>query len=225
MGNERADEREAGRITAFWSRNSERFDALYEARRLIDVWAHRSLELRHDAAIECVRRHHHPSVLDIGCGTGRQLIAAIEAGASRARGIDLAPTMIEAARVRVDAAGYAAQVELRVANGVDEELRERFDIVWALGVFDYLRDPLPLLRSMMRSSRGEVLATFRRVWAVRSPLRWLRYRAVGCPIYLYTRAEIEAAAANAGLVDVRIHHPNGTFYLLEARSPAPKPLS
>ena len=73
-------------------------------------------------------------VLDVACGTGNATIAAAQAGAARVVGQDLAPTLLEEARQRAEAAG----VEIELAEGDCEDLEfadASFDrVISAIGI-------------------------------------------------------------------------------------------
>jgi demethylmenaquinone methyltransferase/2-methoxy-6-polyprenyl-1,4-benzoquinol methylase len=58
------------------------------------------------------------NVLDVGCGTGDFMLAALPAlgGRGRVVGIDLAPNMLEVARAKIDPVRGAVPVELRLGN-------------------------------------------------------------------------------------------------------------
>ena len=86
-----------------------------------------------------------PRVLDIGCGTGRHLIAItpwIAAGV----GIDFAPRMIERARANAAAAGIdQLRYATAEASAVECECPGRFDLVLLLGTLEHVMQPVKVL--------------------------------------------------------------------------------
>jgi SAM-dependent methyltransferase len=64
---------------------------------MVDVSARLLDSLRDAASI-------HPTVLELGCGTGALSVALLELGATRATGFDLSPTSLDVARRRAAAA-------------------------------------------------------------------------------------------------------------------------
>jgi hypothetical protein len=69
---------------------------------------------------------------------------------------------------------------------------------------------------------GSVVASFPRWNWVKGPVRKLRYEVINnCPIFDYTRPQLEALFNQAGYPDVRIHQPGRGGYLVRAvRAPA-----
>lgn len=89
-----------------------------------------------------------PRALDIGCGTGRQLIDLADRIAGGV-GIDLSPAMI--ARARENAAGLDG-VEFQVGDvaALDPETLGRFDLIAFVGSLEHVRDPAAALGTAAR---------------------------------------------------------------------------
>ncbi|MET0795176.1 MAG: methyltransferase domain-containing protein [Polyangiaceae bacterium] len=204
--------------SAFWSARAKQFDGYYELKHWWDHLLHRPLQIRHDAAMAMVHSLHAPVVCDVGCGSGRQLEAALEAGASRGVGIDVSAEMVRLARDRLVRSGCAERVSIHTGDVLDWQPEEQFDLVWALGVFDYEKTPGPLLKKLHSLSRGHALFTFRRAWAFRSPFRKLTYQLRGQPIYLHTRWSIRSELRAAGFHDIWVERLTAGLYLARART-------
>src|SRR2546425_12053037 len=116
------------------------------------------------------------SVLDLGCGSGRYLIEAVERGAARVLGIDFAPEMIEVASRLASSAPQGARIELSCADVLAFESGETFDLVIANGLFDYIADPLRLLGKAARWTRATLVASFPDAQAPRALPRTLYWR-------------------------------------------------
>jgi 2-polyprenyl-3-methyl-5-hydroxy-6-metoxy-1,4-benzoquinol methylase len=78
-------------------------------------------------------------VLDIGCGIGRWSRLLAHRGA-KVVGIDIAPSMIEEARRRTDAAAPAQAIEYRVDDVRTMALNRTFDLVLAVTVLQHILD-------------------------------------------------------------------------------------
>ena len=100
-------------------------------------------------------------VLDIGCGPGDvSLLAAEFVGATGAVvGVDINPTIVEAARARAQAAGMT-QVSFIAGDIREVELENDFDAVVGRLVLMYSADPAATLRAALRAIRDDGLAAF-----------------------------------------------------------------
>src|SRR3954463_6786703 len=84
------------------------------------------------------------SVLDIGCNAGFYSLEMKRRGAERVVGIDSDPRYLAQARLAAEISEL--DIELRELSVYDvEQLGERFDVVFFMGVLYHLRDPLRAL--------------------------------------------------------------------------------
>src|SRR5437763_381719 len=117
---------------------ARQFDDLYEDERLLVRLLRPGLFRRRQLAVDAVRSYESPAVLDVGCGSGRIGEFTLKAGAARYVGIDFAEPMIELARARLER--FGARGELITDDFMNAPLQGKFDVVLALGLFDYLPD-------------------------------------------------------------------------------------
>jgi SAM-dependent methyltransferase len=203
------------RVRAHFQRAASSFDRLYESRALSGRLVRPGLYERYEIALEVARRYERPRVLDIGCGSARIAEPLLEGGASEYVGIDFAPPMLELARRRLE--GFADRTTLIEADFLDAPLTGTFDLVLALGVFDYVAEPEPAVRRIAGLTAGSAVATFPRWSWIRGPLRHLRYEVLlNCPIYDYTVRELRFLFGAAGFERLRIVR-RGAGFLVEAR--------
>lgn len=141
-------------------------------------------------------------VLDYGCGTGRATLAYL-ARNCRVVAYDFSRQMLELARQKVAQSGYAERVEFVDS---EEKLRGRiFPVVSCIGVLDYYRNPVSLLRTLAQyaSPGGMIVATFPNVT---SPLAWAY--ALGSrftlPVYPRSFSFVRSSARSANLEIVRV---------------------
>ena len=76
-------------------------------------------------------------LLDVGCGWGSMAIHAAERFGASVVGITLSPEQAGLARERVDAAGLAGRVEIRVQDYRDLS-GEQFDAISSIGMFEHV---------------------------------------------------------------------------------------
>ena len=136
--------------------NYERLDLAY---RLGDPWNMESglEQARFDLTNALVERAfgRAGSMLEIGCGEGHQTLS-LGRIADRVYGIDVSPTAIERARVRVPGAEFAA-CDIHGQPWGDQ--RGRFDVVVACEVLYYMRD-IPATIERMRHLGKACFVTF-----------------------------------------------------------------
>src|SRR5579875_887106 len=182
------------RVRRRFRAKAQQFDDLYEDERPLVRLLRPGLFRRRQLAIDTVRAYAEPRVLDVGCGSGRIGELALEAGASHYVGVDFSEPMI-------------APTE------------GRFEVIIAVGLFDYLPDAAVFLRRMFElcAPGGCLVGSFPRFSAVRGPIRKIRYEWVGdCPIFNYSRAGLEGMLAAAGFERREIISPGPAGFLVRA---------
>lgn len=209
------------RVERYFDRTAEQFDALYDEGRGLHYWfnrvARKALFERVRMTLEEMRESRDFTVLDVGSGSGRNSVLFVRAGARRVTGIDIAEKMNEMARDTARRHGAEAQCEFLRSGLLDYAPAEKFDFAVALGVFDYLTDPVANLRKMASLANAKVIASFPEVSLVRAPLRKLRYALKGCPVFFFTRRGLEEICEKAGFRDYKLLPCGGAGYLLVAR--------
>jgi SAM-dependent methyltransferase len=196
---------------------AEAFDDLYEDERPLARWLRPGLVRRRQLAAETVARYESPRVLDVGCGSGRIGEFALEAGAGDYVGVDFSEPMIAMARSRLER--YGERVELSVADFLDAPLEGPFEVVLAVGLFDYLPEPHRFTRKMFElcAPGGCVVGSFPTWSLVKGPIRKARYEWVGdCPIFNYSRRELELLFGASGFEPVEIMSPGRSGFLVRA---------
>ena len=148
-----------------------------------------------ELAVTVVSRSGAPTVLDVGCGPGRVAEAVLDAGAAAYTGIDLSSHMLELARRRVE--GYPF-VELIQGDFLALPLRRSFDVVLALGLFDYLEQPARAAAWLHAHCSSTLVASFTRWDWLKGPLRHAHYGLHRCPVYDYTPAIAKEILLGAG---------------------------
>lgn len=199
---------------------AQAFDDLYEDERPLVRLMRPGLFRRRRLAEQTVRSYASPRVLDVGCGSGRIGEFVLEAGASHYVGIDFSEPMIALAGSRL--ARYAERSELILEDFLDASIDGSFDVVLALGLFDYLPEPHRYTRKMFElcAPGGCVVGSFPSWSLVKGPIRKLRYEWIGdCPIFNYNRRELELMFGSAGFDPVEIVSPGRSGYLTRTYRP------
>ena len=197
---------------------AQEFDDLYEDERFLVRLLRPGLFRRRELAVDTVRSHSEPDVLDVGCGSGRIGELVLEAGTSRYLGVDFSEPMIDLSRRRLGR--FGSRVELVCGDFLEVPIEGRFDVVLALGLFDYLPDADRFARRMFElcTDGGCMVGSFPTWSPVKGPIRKLRYEWIGdCPIFNYSREGCDALLRGAGFSDVEIFSPGRSGYLVRAR--------
>ena len=196
---------------------ARQFDDLYEDERLLVRLLRPGLFRRRALAVDTVRAYQSPRVLDVGCGSGRIGEFVLEAGAGDYVGIDFAEPMIELARTRLER--FAERVRLITGDFLEADVDGAFEVVLALGLFDYLPQAQPFADRMFElcAPGGSAVGSFPAWSPVKGPVRKLRYEWIGdCPIFNYDRGQLEALFTRAGFDRVEVLSPGRSGFLVRA---------
>jgi 2-polyprenyl-3-methyl-5-hydroxy-6-metoxy-1,4-benzoquinol methylase len=208
---------------SYFSKIPREWDALYAhenlARYFFNRVLRRALFERRRLTFEECGEISGATVLDIGCGTGRFSIEFALRGASRVVGIDFALSMIEFAKSQAEKMTVPEKCEFICDDFLAHEFQERFDIVVAMGFFDYTPEPQQVLKKIHSLSRGVFLASFPRdslIWGLQ---RRIRYRFIKkCPVYHYNRGQLEDLYQAASFTGVKVLDTPHGFFVIAGRS-------
>lgn len=153
-------------------------------------------------------------MLDVGGGSGRIGELLLEQGASRYVDVDLSDTMLDLARQRLER--FGDKVNLLQGDFLETPIPGSYDVVLALGYFDYIAEAPAHVRRMseLLAPGGSVVASFPRWTWTKGPIRKLRYEVVNkVPIFDYTRDGLMELFAGYANVEIR---PGKSGFLLRA---------
>ncbi len=144
-------------------------------------------------------------VLDIGCGTGRYGIECAKRGAERVVGIDFAPSMIKFSREMAQQLKVADKCEFICGDFLTYPFEESFDIILALGFFDYIKNPEHLFKKTAQMNPRKFIASFPKFTPIWGLQRAIRYHYIKkCPIYNYTKEQLDQLYHEAPFQDYLI---------------------
>ncbi len=205
------------RVRSRFRDKAKQFDDLYEDERWLVRTLRPGLFRRRKLAVDSVRAYDAPRVLDVGCGSGRIGEFVLEAGASHYVGVDFSEPMIALSRERLER--FAAQTQLIVDDFLTAPLEGPFEVILAVGLFDYLPEPHLFSRRMFElcAPGGCVVGSFPTWSLVKGPVRKVRYEWIGnCPIFNYSHRELELMFGASGFTRVEIASPGRSGYLVRA---------
>jgi SAM-dependent methyltransferase len=197
---------------------AQQFDDLYEDERMLVRLLRPGLFRRRQLAVDTVRSYDAPRVLDVGCGSGRIGELVLETGARRYVGIDFSEPMIALAQARLER--FAERVELITDDFLAAPVDGPFEVVLALGLFDYLPDAGAFIAKMFElcAGGGSLVGSFPAWSLVKGPVRKIRYEWIGdCPIFNYTADQLRATLSSAGFDQIELLAPGRSGFLVHAR--------
>jgi SAM-dependent methyltransferase len=189
-------------VARFWNDIAPDFDAIYTGKksafaRYMDRVLRKDIFERYEWVMERAGEVSGQSVIDVGCGSGRFVTTLAQRGA-HVTGLDIAPNMIDLSRQLVTRDGVADRCDFIVSDVLDWKTRDMFDLVIAIGFWDYIADPTDRLRVIRSMTRGRFLSAWPRFWTWRMPIRKVRLGIAGCPVYFFRAPQIRALLEKTG---------------------------
>lgn len=189
----------------YFDRKARLFDSLYSPDKTSPLMRFMNRHFRSDIFERYLRTLQHiksagaRSVLDVGIGSGRYCGGYAEAGVEHVVGVDISAAMLELAREYTESLGSSKTRFEFVLSDIDAySSQDKFDIVVAMGFFDYINTPVESLKKLRGLCNHSVIASFPSISFYRTPIRKVRYLIKKCPVYFYRREQIERLAHLAG---------------------------
>jgi len=186
----------------YWNSEASKFDTIYYEDGRVKGWLNRLLRIdmegRYIFTLNSANLDSRPHILEIGCGTGVHSRGFLENGASTVTGVDFSSEMLKIAAARLKE--YEGSIKLVEGDFMKLEFGHEFDVVTALGVFDYIADPQSFMKKAMSLTNRYFIASFPRSGTLRSYIRSIRLGLRGCPVYFYSEAQLRSMASECGAV-------------------------
>jgi SAM-dependent methyltransferase len=138
------------------------------------------------------------SFLDVGCGNALYSLELGRKGARKVLGIDISEVMIGLCRKAAEDENLSDACTFLQTDLLDFKPETSFDVSFGIGLFDYISDPLPVLKKMREVSTDKVIGSFPRLWTWRAPVRKVRLARKGCDVFFYSKARLEKLLKDAG---------------------------
>ncbi|UCE37904.1 MAG: class I SAM-dependent methyltransferase [Thermoplasmata archaeon] len=193
----------------FWDDYSEDFDAIYSHEKskfnnLLDKVFRQDMYERFQFTIEESQPISDRTILDVGCGPGYYSLAYARQGAKKVIGIDYSEKMIRLANERMKKENLGGNCQFLVEDIKDYNPDLKFDISVAIGLFDYIKDPLPYLIKMRELTNEKIILTFPRLYTWRVPIRKIRLMIKKLDVYFYSKGRLKILLESAGLKKYKI---------------------
>ena len=92
-----------------------------------------------------------------------------------------------------------------VKEHIQKQFDNKFDIIIAAGVFDYVSDPKAFLIKVKSILKEKAIFSFPVKWSIFTPLRMVWLHKKDCPSYYYSKGAIRKIAKVCGLKIDSIH--------------------
>jgi ubiquinone/menaquinone biosynthesis C-methylase UbiE len=212
---------EARQVAEYWDRIAPEFDSIYTGdknpvARGLDKWLRRDMYERFHWVMRRAGNCRGQTICDIGCGSGRFVSALAQKG-GQVTGLDFAPTMLKLAQELVQRDGVADRCDFVLSDVLDWKTDRTFELVIAIGFWDYVADPLPRLQRIRSITRDRFLSAWPRAGTLRAMIRKARLRVAGCPVYFWTRPQAEDYLNRAGFRAASWEQ-HGQLYCVESKA-------
>lgn len=192
-------------VSNYFSKAALVFDSLYSEKDMNPFMKFINKKFRSDIyerylrTIDHVRINDYKSLLDVGCGSGRYELGLAELNLDRITGVDFSQEMIDLANsYKTSQMPDARNIDFICADFLNFEPSQKYDVVFAMGVFDYIIDPVSALKRMKGWANHSVVVSFPSFSFYRTPLRKFRYILKECPVFFYDEKMLVGYAKSAG---------------------------
>ena len=189
---------------AFWNSEADAFQRIYTHRKskfsnTLDQIFRKDMYERFQFTIANCEPIPGRTFLDVGCGNGLYDFELVRRGARKVVGLDIAEVMIGLCQKGAVDQNFDDRCTFIQTDLLEwDNAGAKFDVSFGIGLFDYISDPLPVLRRMRELSTDKAIMAFPRLWTWRAPVRKVRLTLKGCDVFFYSAARIDKLMKDAG---------------------------
>jgi ubiquinone/menaquinone biosynthesis C-methylase UbiE len=188
---------------AFWNSEADAFSKIYSHRKsrfsnALDQIFRKDMYERFTFTIENCEPIKGRTFLDVGCGNALYSLELARRGAAKVIGLDISEVMISLCQKSAENQQLSDRCTFIQTDLLEYTPDSKIDVSFGIGLFDYIRDPLPVLRKMCEVSSDKAIMSFPRMYTWRAPVRKVRLNAKGCDVFFYSAARINKLLTDAG---------------------------
>jgi len=221
------NEKDIKDIKKFFNSYSKGFSSIYTEddqsrsifNKLIDKWFRKAVYRRYEITLSETQKDSINSVLDVGCGPGHHTIAFLHQG-KEVTALDVADEMVDLTKEKVAKFNSNASCKYVVSDYMTHSFDEQFDAICVMGFFDYVSDPVTVLKKLLSEARKEIYISIPNERGLLGLQRRIRYWLKNCPLYSYSRDRLEGCLRDAGCLEYTdiIEDPRGFFVTIRKPS-------
>ncbi|MBL7191973.1 methyltransferase domain-containing protein [bacterium] len=196
-------------VQKHFDKKAQDFDDIYTGQkssfgRYLDKILRWDMEKRFNRTIEECGDITGKTILDVGCGSGRFMLALHKKNPKLITGLDFAPKMLEIAEklLKKDLPDTPTKLIEGEYGGI--EFKEPFDIIIAIGLFDYIDDAPAMLKKMRKDTKEKIIASFPVKGTFRAFIRKIRLGLYKCPVYYFSEEDVKKLFTEAGFKDIKM---------------------
>ncbi len=187
----------------YWNNEADAFQRIYTHRKsklsnVLDSVFRRDMYDRYTFTIKNCEPIQNRTFLDVGCGNGLYSIELAKRGAAKVVGIDISEVMVDLCRQTTSAEGLEDRCTFEHTDLLQYVSDSIFDVTFGIGLFDYIRNPLPVLTKMRQLTGEKAILSLPRLWTWRAPVRKARLSTRRCDVFFYTKSRIDSLLSQAG---------------------------
>jgi 2-polyprenyl-3-methyl-5-hydroxy-6-metoxy-1,4-benzoquinol methylase len=187
----------------YWNNEANAFQRIYDHRKskfanFLDRLFRKDMYDRFAFTIKNCEPIANRTFLDVGCGNGLYSKELLKRGAAKVVGLDIAEVMVDLCRNATESEQSAGRCSFVQTDLLAYKPETKFDVAIGIGLFDYISEPLPVLKKMREEITDRAIMSFPRFWTWRAPVRKLRLSLRGCIVVFYTKRRIRRLMSEAG---------------------------
>ena len=166
--------------------------------KVMDKLFRKSMLLRFNETLQQTQNPAIQTVLDVGCGSGVYDVELLKQGKTVV-GLDMAEGMLEIAKKRTASFSESGKISFVLADYMEHSFTTKYDAAILMGVFDYVREPVAMLKKLQQDVTKEIYGSFPKKGGFLTWQRKVRYNMRNCPLYFYSKKSLVEILDEAGL--------------------------
>jgi len=196
---------EVKEVEKFFNGYAYKFDSIYGSedtnRNAVSKWIDRNfrkvMRLRFEETLKRSNSDSINSIIDVGCGGGQYCMAFLMQN-KQVCALDVAETMLDIAKERTKNLENASNISFVHSDYQSYKATQNFDAAVFMGFFDYIEKPEIVLEKAIRETNKEIYASFPKDGGFLAAQRKVRYNLRNCPLWLYTKNDVETLLKKVG---------------------------